>query len=88
LPARRTGRLDGAAAAIGRDATAIRADSASLSDLDDLFAQVKTHAGRIDILFANAGGGSILRLGSITEEHYDDVSICRRRQRSTGRSEK
>lgn len=25
------------------------------------------------MLFANAGGGSMLPLGSITEEHYDDT---------------
>jgi len=28
---------------------------------------VKTEAGRIDVLFVNAGGGSMLPLGSITE---------------------
>jgi NAD(P)-dependent dehydrogenase (short-subunit alcohol dehydrogenase family) len=34
---------------------------------------VKTEAGRIDVLFVNAGGGSMLPLGSITEEQYDDT---------------
>jgi NAD(P)-dependent dehydrogenase (short-subunit alcohol dehydrogenase family) len=73
ITGRRQAELDNAAAAIGHHTTAIRADSASPSDLDDLFAQVKTQAGYIDVLFANAGGGSILRLGSITLEHYDDI---------------
>jgi NAD(P)-dependent dehydrogenase (short-subunit alcohol dehydrogenase family) len=34
---------------------------------------VKTEAGRIDVLFVNAGGGSTLPLGSITEQQYDDT---------------
>jgi NAD(P)-dependent dehydrogenase (short-subunit alcohol dehydrogenase family) len=32
---------------------------------------VKTEAGHLDILFANAGGGEFPALGGITEEHYD-----------------
>ena len=41
------------------------------TDLDRLFEQIKKRKGRLDILFANAGGGSFAPLGSITEEHYD-----------------
>ena len=32
---------------------------------------MKTEAGHLDILFANAGGGEFAALGGITEEHYD-----------------
>jgi len=32
---------------------------------------VKADAGRIDVLFVNAGGGTMLPLGSITEEQYE-----------------
>jgi NAD(P)-dependent dehydrogenase (short-subunit alcohol dehydrogenase family) len=70
---RRQTELDAAVAAIGPGATDVRADSANLSDLNRLYERVKTEAGRIDILFVNAGGGSMLPLGSITEEQYDDT---------------
>ena len=70
---RRQGELDSAVAAIGPKATGVNADSAKLGDLNKLFERVKAMAGRIDVLFVNAGGGSMLPLGSITEEQYDDT---------------
>src|SRR5207247_7332708 len=51
--------------------TGIQGDVSNLNDLDRLFDAVKKQEGRIDILFANAGGGEFAPLGSITEEHYD-----------------
>jgi NAD(P)-dependent dehydrogenase (short-subunit alcohol dehydrogenase family) len=73
ITGRRRAELDAAAAAIGKAATAIQADSANNADLDRLYAQVKESAGKIDILFANAGGGSRAALGRITEAHFDDI---------------
>lgn len=73
ITGRRQDALDRAVAEIGGGSTGIRADSASLADLDRLYGQVKTEAGRIDILFANAGGGGLLPLGQITEEQVDDT---------------
>ncbi|CAA9215361.1 MAG: 3-oxoacyl-[acyl-carrier protein] reductase [uncultured Craurococcus sp.] len=70
---RREAELAAAVAAIGPNATGVQADSASLADLDRLYARVKAEAGRIDVLFANAGGGSFLPLGSITEAQFDDT---------------
>src|ERR1700756_3059244 len=70
---RRSPELDAAVAAIGPRATGIQADSAKLRDLNRLYERVKAEAGRIDVLFVNAGGGSMLPLGSITEEQYDDT---------------
>ncbi len=70
---RREAELAAAVAAIGPNATGIQADSAILADLDRLYARVKAEAGRIDVLFANAGGGSFLPLGSITEAQFDDT---------------
>src|ERR1700756_4867877 len=70
---RRQAELDAAVAAIGPKATGIQADSAHLSDLNRLYERVKKEAGRIDVLFVNAGGGSMLPLGSITEEQFDDT---------------
>jgi NAD(P)-dependent dehydrogenase (short-subunit alcohol dehydrogenase family) len=73
LTGRRQAELDAAVAAIGSRATAVQADSANLSDLSRLYERVKAEAGRIDVLFVNAGGGSMAPLGSITEEQYDDT---------------
>jgi len=70
---RRKAELDAAIAAIGTNATGIQADSSKPEDLDRLFEKVKAQKGRIDVLFANAGGGGMLPLGAITEEQYDDT---------------
>jgi len=42
-----------------------------LADLDHLYTTVKQQHGRIDILFANAGGAELTPLGSITEALFD-----------------
>ena len=71
ITGRRQSELDAAVKTIGSNVTAIRADSSSLSDLDKVYAQIKQQKGRVDILFANAGGGRFAPLGTITEEHFD-----------------
>ncbi len=71
ITGRRQPELDAAVALIGHGVTGIQGDVSKLDDLDRLYALVKEKAGRIDILFANAGGGAFLPLGAITEEHYD-----------------
>lgn len=73
LTGRRQAELDKARNAVGPNTLAVRADSANLADLDQLYSEVKSRYGRIDVLVANAGGGSMLPLGSITEEQYDDT---------------
>jgi NAD(P)-dependent dehydrogenase (short-subunit alcohol dehydrogenase family) len=70
---RRQGELEAAVAAIGSGAVGIRADVSKLEDLDRLYAQIAREAGHLDVLFANAGGGDMLPLGSITEEHFDRI---------------
>src|SRR5882757_3979474 len=72
ITGRRKVELDAAVAAIGLNATGVQADSAKLQDLDRLFETVKASKGHIDVLYVAAGGGSMLPLGSITEEHYED----------------
>jgi NAD(P)-dependent dehydrogenase (short-subunit alcohol dehydrogenase family) len=71
ITGRRQAELDAAVKQIGRNVTAVRGDVANLADLDRLYDAVKQQKGRIDILFANAGGGEFAPLGSITEEHFD-----------------
>lgn len=68
---RRQPALDQAVHTIGRNVTGVQADASSLDDLDRLYAAIKKEKGRLDILVANAGGGAMAPLGSITEEHYD-----------------
>jgi NAD(P)-dependent dehydrogenase (short-subunit alcohol dehydrogenase family) len=68
---RRQVELDAAVAAIGERATGVCADSSNLDDLDKLYAKVSAEKGRIDVLFANSGGGEFAPLGSIAEEHFD-----------------
>jgi NAD(P)-dependent dehydrogenase (short-subunit alcohol dehydrogenase family) len=70
---RRRDALDAAVADIGGRVTGVQADSSKLDDLDRLYAQVAAEHGRIDVLFVNAGGGSMLPLGAITEAQYDDT---------------
>jgi NAD(P)-dependent dehydrogenase (short-subunit alcohol dehydrogenase family) len=73
ITGRRQEELDRAIKEIGHGAIGVRSDAANLSDLDDLYEVVATEAGRIDIVFANAGGGGMLPLGAITEEQVDDT---------------
>lgn len=70
---RRGAELARAAESIGHGAVAILADASKLEDLDRVYAQIGREAGSLDIVVANAGGGDMLPLGSITEEHYDRI---------------
>src|SRR5262245_38042966 len=71
ITGRRKDQLDRAAAEIGRNVTAVQGDVSRPQDLDRLYAIVREKHGRIDILFANAGVGSLGTFGEITEEHFD-----------------
>ncbi|CAO3382518.1 SDR family NAD(P)-dependent oxidoreductase [Azospirillum argentinense] len=76
LTGRRPSDLEAAVAAIrdaGGTATGVQADSSNLADLDRLYARIRSEAGRLDVLYANAGGGGMLPLGAITEEQYEDT---------------
>ncbi len=71
ITGRRQAELDDAVASIPGNVTAVQGDVSRLDDLDRLFATVRDKEGRLDILFANAGGGEFAPLGEITEEHYE-----------------
>ena len=68
---RREAELAAAVKHLGANVTGIQGDVASLTDLDRVFAAITQQRGRLDVVFANAGGGSLAPLGSITEEHFD-----------------
>lgn len=70
ITGRRQSELDAAVKLIGENVTGIQGDVSNLADLDKLYEAVKQEKGHLDILFANAGLGSLLPLGQITEEQY------------------
>jgi NAD(P)-dependent dehydrogenase (short-subunit alcohol dehydrogenase family) len=71
ITGRRQAELDAAVKLIGHDVTGIQGDVSNLGDLDRLYSSVKQQKGRLDIVFANAGGGVFAPLGAITEEQFD-----------------
>jgi len=73
ITGRRKPELEAAAASIGSNIAAIQGDVSKLADLDRIYAQIKKEKGRVDIVFANAGLGEMVPLGSITEEHFDKL---------------
>jgi NAD(P)-dependent dehydrogenase (short-subunit alcohol dehydrogenase family) len=70
LTGRRQQALDDAVAAIGANATGVRADVADPADLERVAAAIRERGAGLDIVFANAGGGEFAALGDITWEHY------------------
>ena len=72
ITGRRKEELDEAVKKLGsKNVTAIQGDTSNLSDLDKLYSVIKKQSGRLDILFANAGGGEVGPIGTITEEAFD-----------------
>src|SRR5437016_10509152 len=63
ITGRRQPELARATAEIGKSITGVPGDVANLDDLDRLFAQIKREEGKLDIVFANAGGASFAALG-------------------------
>jgi NAD(P)-dependent dehydrogenase (short-subunit alcohol dehydrogenase family) len=78
ITGRREKELKQAAAFIKRNVTTFAGDVSRLEDLDRLYAVVKEKHGHIDILFANAGAGTIATLAVASEAHFDqtfDVNV-------------
>jgi NAD(P)-dependent dehydrogenase (short-subunit alcohol dehydrogenase family) len=73
ITGRRQKELDEAVKAIGSNITGVQGDVSNLADLDRLYETVKAQGRRIDIVFANAGVGEFVPLGSITEAHLDKL---------------
>lgn len=73
VTARRQAELDQAVEALGSQSKGIKTDASQLDELDALFAQIQAEKDRIDVLFVNAGAASFSPLGSITEEHFDQI---------------
>ena len=78
ITGRREKELKEASTFIERNVTTVVGDVSRLEDLDRLYAVVKEKHGHIDILFANAGAGTVAPLAAATEAHFDqtfDVNV-------------
>jgi NAD(P)-dependent dehydrogenase (short-subunit alcohol dehydrogenase family) len=53
--------------------TGVPGDVSRLADLERLFATITSEKGRLDIVFANAGSGTLSPLGQITEKQFEDT---------------
>ena len=73
ITGRRQVELDKAAASLGRNAKAVRTDSANLADLDRLYGQIKAEKGKLDVLVANAGVLGNQELGQVATESFDKI---------------
>lgn len=73
ITGRRQEALDAAVRRIGGRITGVRGDMANLADIDRLYDAVQQKHAQIDVVFANAGGGSFAPLGAITEAHYQGI---------------
>lgn len=71
MTGRRQAELDDAVAKVGHGARGIRGDISEVADLDRLYETVRAEAGRIDVLFANAGGGEFTAFSDVTEAQFD-----------------
>jgi NAD(P)-dependent dehydrogenase (short-subunit alcohol dehydrogenase family) len=71
ITGRRQEELDQAVGQIGLSTAGVQGDISNMADLDRLYAVIREQSGRLDVLFANAGGGEFAPLGQITEAHVD-----------------
>ncbi|KQT43832.1 MULTISPECIES: SDR family NAD(P)-dependent oxidoreductase [unclassified Methylophilus] len=73
ITGRRQAELEAAIKTIGGKVKGIQADMSKLADIDRLYDAVQQNHSQIDVIYANAGGGNMLPLGAITEDHYEDI---------------
>jgi len=71
ITGRRKEAIEKAALELG--VTAITADQSSVSDIENLAAQVKADFGSVDILFINAGIAGLGTIEQTTEELFDSI---------------
>jgi NAD(P)-dependent dehydrogenase (short-subunit alcohol dehydrogenase family) len=63
--------LDSAVAQLGDNFIAINADVTNLTDLERVFKETSERFGKIDVIVANAGGGTIGTVADTSEADYD-----------------
>jgi NAD(P)-dependent dehydrogenase (short-subunit alcohol dehydrogenase family) len=78
ITGRRQAELDAAIEDIGHGARAIQGDISVEADLDRIVSIIQEAHGRLDLLFANAGGGEFAPFGAITSKQFDkyfDINV-------------
>jgi NAD(P)-dependent dehydrogenase (short-subunit alcohol dehydrogenase family) len=73
ITGRRQEALNAAVAAIGSRAIGVQGDVSNLNDLDRLVAAIKAKGVSLDVVFANAGAGTLAPIADVTEEHYHQI---------------
>jgi len=63
--------LDSSVAQLGGNFIAINADVTNVADLERVFKETSDKFGKIDVIIANAGGGTIGTVATIGEADYD-----------------
>jgi NAD(P)-dependent dehydrogenase (short-subunit alcohol dehydrogenase family) len=66
-------KIDKATDALGEGVTGIRADASRPEDLDAVVEAIEARGRGLDVLFANAGGGSYAALADVTTEILQDT---------------
>ena len=70
---RRKAALDAAVAELEPGVTGVVCDVSVPAELDAFYRTVREHAGRIDVLVANAGIGTMAPFGEVTEDVIDSL---------------
>jgi NAD(P)-dependent dehydrogenase (short-subunit alcohol dehydrogenase family) len=65
-------RLEVAGKELGGDALLVQADVRKVADIERAVEQSRAKCGRIDIVFANAGGSTVAPLEAITPEYIEE----------------
>jgi NAD(P)-dependent dehydrogenase (short-subunit alcohol dehydrogenase family) len=73
LTGRRADQVKEVADRLGERAIGVPGDIADLSNLDELFATIAAHGRGLDVVFANAGGGTLGTIETITPEQFDET---------------
>lgn len=83
ITGRRQHELEAALQELGDAAIGVRGDMGQLADLDQLFEQISSRYGRLDIVFANAGLALLWRL---RRDEGCNPSVCEQLERRLARS--
>jgi NAD(P)-dependent dehydrogenase (short-subunit alcohol dehydrogenase family) len=70
---RRQAQLDALVAELGDAVTGVRGDVSDLDDLDRVYAAIDERGQGLDIVVANAGGGTFATLEELKPEDFDDT---------------
>jgi NAD(P)-dependent dehydrogenase (short-subunit alcohol dehydrogenase family) len=74
ITGRRREPLDAATERIGPRLRGVVADASSLDDIERLFSTIRSEAGRLDVLFANAGVGNLTEpFAEVTPDSFDQL---------------